>query len=92
VFIGLAVLGVLLGFIGVIMLVVAAHRALVKIDALPVRVQPASADPRFVPDRHQSHFPQGPVARALALGVAKPLLSRFAGGRIVPCRPTRPEN
>jgi hypothetical protein len=50
VFIGLAVLGVIVGFIGVIMLVVAAHRALVKIDAIPVRVQ--SADPRSMLDRH----------------------------------------
>jgi hypothetical protein len=52
VFIALAVLGVIVGFIGVIMLVVSTQRALVKIDALPVRVQPAPADPRYVPDRH----------------------------------------
>lgn len=52
VFIGVAVFGLLLGAIGFFMLVVAAHRALVKIDALPVQVQAAPADPRFAPDRH----------------------------------------
>lgn len=36
-FIGVAIFGVLLGIVGLFMLVVAAHRALVKIDALPVR-------------------------------------------------------
>ena len=39
--IGLAVFGFLIGFVGIIMIVVAAHRALVKIDAFPVRLQPA---------------------------------------------------
>ncbi|MDP9982950.1 putative membrane protein [Pseudarthrobacter oxydans] len=51
VFIGLAVFGLIAGFVGVIMLVVAAHRALVKIDAIPVRVQSAPAGPRSVLDR-----------------------------------------
>lgn len=37
VFIGLADFGMIAGFIGFIMLVVAAHRALVKIDALDLR-------------------------------------------------------
>jgi hypothetical protein len=41
VFIGLVVFGFAVGFVGLIMIVVAAHRALVKIDALPVRVQSA---------------------------------------------------
>lgn len=36
-FIGLTVFGILLSIVGFFMLVVAAHRALVKIDALPVR-------------------------------------------------------
>lgn len=40
-FIGLVVLGAIVSFTGFILLVVAAHRALVKIDALPVRVQNA---------------------------------------------------
>lgn len=43
-FIGVAAFGVLLGIIGLFMLVVAAHRALVKIDALPVRMPTASRD------------------------------------------------
>lgn len=41
VLIGLAVLGMITGFVGFILLIVAAYRALVKIDALPVRVQSA---------------------------------------------------
>jgi hypothetical protein len=41
VFLGVAVLGAVAGFVGFILLIVAAHRALVKIDALPVRVQSA---------------------------------------------------
>ena len=43
-FIGVAVLGGLLGIIGFFMLVVAAHRALVKIDALPVRTPSVSKE------------------------------------------------
>jgi hypothetical protein len=43
-FLGLAALGGLVSFIGFILLVVAAHRALVKIDALPVRAQPSRQD------------------------------------------------
>jgi hypothetical protein len=39
IFIGLAVLGYIVGVVGLILLVVATQRALVKIDALPVRVQ-----------------------------------------------------
>ncbi len=39
--IGVAVLGVITSFVGFILLIVAAYRALVKIDALPVRVQSA---------------------------------------------------
>ena len=41
VFVGLMVVGYIVGFVGLIMLIVSAHRALVKIDALPVRVQSA---------------------------------------------------
>lgn len=41
--IGVAVFGILLGLIGLVMLVVAAYRALVKIDALPVQL-PATVD------------------------------------------------
>jgi hypothetical protein len=41
VLIGLVVGGYILGFVGLVLLIVAAHRALVKIDALPVRVQSA---------------------------------------------------
>jgi hypothetical protein len=44
VFIGIAVFGVLLGIVGFFMLVVAAHRALVKIDALPARLPAASRE------------------------------------------------
>ena len=43
-FIGVAVFGALLGIIGFFMLVVAAHRALVKIDALPVRIPSVSKE------------------------------------------------
>jgi hypothetical protein len=39
VLIGLVVVGYVLGFVGFILLIVATHRALVKIDALPVRAQ-----------------------------------------------------
>jgi hypothetical protein len=42
VFIGVAGLGAVAAFIGFILLIVAAHRALVKIDALPVRVHYSS--------------------------------------------------
>lgn len=42
VLIGVAILGAVLGLVGFFMLVVAAHRALVKIDALPVRAQQMS--------------------------------------------------
>lgn len=38
-FIGIAVFGALLGIVGLFMLVAAAYRALVKIDALPVGAQ-----------------------------------------------------
>jgi hypothetical protein len=38
-FTALVVLGGVVSFVGLIMLIVATHRALVKIDALPVRVQ-----------------------------------------------------
>ena len=41
-FIGVSVLGGVLGVAGFLMVVVAAHRALVKIDALPVRVPNAA--------------------------------------------------
>lgn len=44
VFIGLAALGGRVSLIGFILLVVSAHRALVKIDALPVRVQSSRQD------------------------------------------------
>jgi len=37
VFVGIAVFGALLALIGFFMLIVAAHRALVKIDALPLQ-------------------------------------------------------
>jgi hypothetical protein len=43
-FIGVAIFGVLLGVVGFFMLVVAAHRALVKIDALPARLPSASRE------------------------------------------------
>ncbi len=43
-FIGLTALGGLVSFIGLILLVVAVHRALVKIDALPVRTQSSRQD------------------------------------------------
>lgn len=43
-FIALAALGGLVSFIGFILLVVAAHRALVKIDALPVKAQSSRQD------------------------------------------------
>lgn len=49
VFLGLAVLGYIVAFVGLIMLVVAAHRALVKIDALPVRVQSSQRQGRLEP-------------------------------------------
>ncbi|WP_104174878.1 hypothetical protein [Arthrobacter sp. Y81] len=42
--IGVAVFGLLLGVVGLLMLVVAVHRALVKIDALPVRVPSISRE------------------------------------------------
>ena len=42
VFVCLVGLGGVLGFVGFVMLIVATHRALVKIDALPVRAQSAS--------------------------------------------------
>lgn len=44
VFIGVAVFGALIGIIGFFMLVVAAHRALVKIDGLPVRIPSVSKE------------------------------------------------
>lgn len=43
-FIAVTVFGFLLGIIGFFMLIVAAHRALVKIDALPVRLPAASRE------------------------------------------------
>lgn len=42
VFIGVAAVGAVAGFVGLVLLIVAAHRALVKIDALPVRAQSAA--------------------------------------------------
>jgi hypothetical protein len=38
-FFGLALFGVVVSLAGLILIIVAAHRALVKIDALPTRVQ-----------------------------------------------------
>ena len=52
VFIGLAVFGFVVGLVGLILIIVAGHRALAKIDALPVRVQPASRQDSYAPARH----------------------------------------
>jgi hypothetical protein len=41
VFVSLSIFGALLGLVGFFMLLVATHRALIKIDALPVRIQSA---------------------------------------------------
>ena len=51
VFMGLAFVGGVLSLIGFVLLIVATHRALVKIDALPVGVQPASRQDWFAPTR-----------------------------------------
>ncbi|MET3811233.1 hypothetical protein [Arthrobacter sp. UYEF3] len=48
---GIAVLGGVLGLTGFVMLIVAAHRALLKIDGLPVRIQPASRQDWLAPTR-----------------------------------------
>ncbi len=48
-FIGVAILGGVLGLVGFVLLIVAAHRALVKIDALTVRVQPAARQDWYAP-------------------------------------------
>lgn len=47
VFMGLAVLGGVLGLAGFVMLIVATHRALVKIDGLPIRARSASKEDRY---------------------------------------------
>lgn len=44
IFIGIAVFGILLGIIGFFLLVAAAYRALVKIDALSVGIQSVSRE------------------------------------------------
>ena len=51
VFMGLSVLGGVLGLVGIVMLIVATHRALVKIDGLPVRAQSASRDDWYAASR-----------------------------------------
>jgi hypothetical protein len=43
-FIGVAAFGALLGIIGLFLLVAAAYRALVKLDALPVRIPSVSKE------------------------------------------------
>jgi hypothetical protein len=50
-FIGIAVFGWLLGVVGIFMLVAAAYRALVKIDALSVRLPSASGESWMSEDR-----------------------------------------
>ncbi|WP_459383827.1 hypothetical protein [Arthrobacter humicola] len=41
VFVGVSILGAVAGLVGFFMLLVATHRALAKIDALPLRIQSA---------------------------------------------------
>lgn len=47
VFMGVVFVGGVLALVGFVMLIVATRRALAKIDALPVRTQPASRQDRY---------------------------------------------
>ena len=52
VFVSLSIFGVLVGLMGFFMLLVAIHRALVKIDALPVRTQSGARQESAFQVRH----------------------------------------